>query len=154
MPPFFIFWSDTWSDTSIHMYYRACCGQLKSCPLKPPLGPRMKYYSLMNKNTMLRVFVLEFDISTEGYNNVWEAHSAMVKTGRLHPTEDVVSVAPWGYAPNGWPILSVKFASLEAAKAYTLAYLGYDENSYEHNDAVAIDDEINEYIQYGKFVDA
>lgn len=119
---------------------------------------RVEYTSLMSKSQMTsfapRPFILEFDISTEGYDSVWDAHSDMVRVGRLHPTEDVVSVSNWGYAPNGWPVLSVKFASLEAAKAYTLAYLGYDENSYEVVDAVAIDDEINEYIRCGKFIDA
>jgi hypothetical protein len=101
-----------------------------------------------------RAFVLEFDISTEGYQSVWDAHSSLVKTGRLHPTLDVISVSPWGTAPNGWDILSVTFASLDAAKAYTLAYLGYDENSYRDTDGVVIDDEINEYIRCGKFVGA
>ena len=103
-----------------------------------------------------RPFVLEFDICTEGYANMWEAHAEMVRVGRLHPTLDVVSVSPWGTAPNGWPVLSVVFASLDAAKAYTLAYLGYDENSYRCADisGVAIDDEINEYVRAGKFVDA
>jgi hypothetical protein len=98
-----------------------------------------------------RAFVLEFDISTEGYQNVWDAHSAMVKTGRLHPTLDVISVAPWGTAPNGWPVLSVTFASLEAAKAYTFAYLGYDEDTNVPD--VYTDEEVNEYVAFGKFVD-
>jgi hypothetical protein len=98
-----------------------------------------------------RAFVLEFDISTEGYESVWDAHSAMVKTGRLHPTLDVVSVSPWGTAPNGWDILSVKFASLEAAKAYTFAYLGYDEDTDVPD--VYTDEEVAEYIAFGKFVD-
>lgn len=99
-----------------------------------------------------RPFVLEFDISTEGYDSVWDAHAAMVKTGRLHPTEDVVSVSNWGYAPNGWPVLSVKFASLEAAKAYTFAYLGYDESTTVPD--VYTDEEVGEYVRCGKFVDA
>lgn len=100
----------------------------------------------------MRNFVLEFDICTEGYDNVWEAHSAMVRTGRLHPTLDVVSVSPWGTAPNGWPVLSVVFASLEAAKAYTFAYLGYDESTTVPD--VYTDEEVGEYVAHGKFVDA
>lgn len=127
---------------------------------KPHVASNPVYTRLMSKSQMTsstisapRAFVLEFDISTEGYDSIWDAHSAMVKTGRLHPTLDVVSASPWGTAPNGWPILSVVFASLEAAKAYTLAYLGYDENSYKDTDGVDVDDEIGEYIKYGKFVD-
>ena len=97
-------------------------------------------------------FVLEFDICTEGYANMWEAHAEMVRVGRLHPTLDVVSVSPWGTAPNGWPILSVVSASLDAAKAYTFAYLGYDESTMVPD--VYTDDEVGEYIKYGKFVDS
>lgn len=107
----------------------------------------------MNKTSFApRPFVLEFDISTEGYDSVWDAHAEMVRVGRLHPTLDVVSVSPWGTAPNGWDILSITFASLEAAKAYTFAYLGYDENTTVPD--VYTDEEVGEYIKYGKFVDA
>ena len=95
-------------------------------------------------------FTLEFDISTEGYDNVWDAHAALVKIGYLHPTLDVVSVSTWGLAPNGWPILSIVFASLDAAKAYTFAYLGYDENTTVPD--VYTDEEVGEYIASGKFV--
>lgn len=100
-----------------------------------------------------RAFVLEFDISTEGYQSVWDAHAELVRVGRLHPTLDVVSVSPWGtpFWTNDLIILSVKFASLEAAKAYTFAYLGYDEDTIVPD--VYTDEEVNEYVAFGKFVD-
>ena len=104
-----------------------------------------------NTASLMTHFVLEFEMSTEGYNNVWDAHAALVKVGRLHPMLDVVSVSTWGTAPNGWDTLSVKFASLDAAKAYTFAYLGYDENTTVPD--VYTDEEVGEYIKYGKFVD-
>ena len=97
-------------------------------------------------------FILEFDISTEGYESVWDAHAEMVRVGRLHPTQDVVSVSPWGLAPNGWPVLSIVFASLDAAKAYTFVYLGYDENTTVPD--VYTDEEVNGYVSVGKFLPA
>ena len=121
-----------------------------------PLDP--VYTRLMSKSQMTsstsfapRAFALEFDICTVGYDNVWDAHAAMVKVGRLHPMLDVVSVSTWGTAPNGWPILSIVFASLDAAKAYTFVYLGYDENTTVPD--VYTDEEVGEYISFGKFVD-
>ena len=105
----------------------------------------------MSKSQMTSSFALEFDICTVGYDNVWDAHAAMVKVGRLHPMLDVVSVSTWGTAPNGWPILSIVFASLDAAKAYTFAYLGYDENTTVPD--VYTDEEVGEHISFGKFVD-
>ena len=114
-----------------------------------PLNP--VYTRLMSKNTMTSPFALEFDISTEGYNSVWDAHAEMVRVGCLHPTLDVVSVSTWGIAPNGWPVLSIVFASLDAAKAYTYVYLGYDANTTVPD--VYTDEEVGEHISFGKFVD-
>lgn len=101
---------------------------------------------------MTSSFALEFDISTEGYDSVWDAHADMVRVGCLHPTLDVVSVNTLGTSPNGWPVLSIVFASLDAAKAYTYVYLGYDANTTVAD--VYTDEEVGEYIKHGEFINA
>ena len=53
--------------------------------------------------------------------------------------------------PKPLLLLDEPTASLDAAKAYTFAYLGYDENTTVPD--VYTDEEVGEYISFGKFVD-
>ena len=123
--------------------------QLANCPPKPPWATDSVYTRLMNKPTP---FSLEFDICTEGCSNVWEA-MALVLEDSVQPSDAISSAMYIGETPNGWPILSIVFASFDCAKAFTYAYLGYTlDNSDEWE--VDTDDEVGEYVSYGKFVDA
>ena len=105
----------------------------------------------MSKNTMTSSFVLQFDFSTEGYENVWEAMGATLAAS-IQPENAIVSALYMGEACNGWPMLAIVFASLECAKAFTYAYLGYDANTTVAD--VYTDEEVGEYIKHGKFINA
>jgi hypothetical protein len=59
-----------------------------------------------------------------------------------------VSAAYKGEAANGWPTLAIVFASIECAKAFTYVYLGFGESTPD----VYLDDEVGEYVAFGKFV--
>lgn len=90
-------------------------------------------------------FVLKLDFSTEGFANVWEAHAATFSASD-QPEDAILSVEYMGLGPNSWPILNITFASVEYAKAYVHAYLGYDKYT------VQTMDDVYELIQYGHFV--
>jgi len=120
---------------------------------KPPCPHDPVYIVLMNKtktNSMSNQFRLSFDFCTEGYANVWEAMGATL-AGSVQSADAIVRVEYTGEAPNGWPMLEVTFATIECAKAFTYAYLGYTlDNSSEWD--VYTDDEVSEYISHGEFV--
>ena len=130
------------------MYYSRCTFWLP----KPHLPPDLEYLSLMSKTTSTMTsfistpFALEFDFSTEGYDNVWEAMGATLAAS-IQPSDAIVSATYKGTA-NGWPILSIVFASLECAKAFTYVYLGFGESTPD----VYSDDEVNDYVSAGRFV--
>ena len=117
---------------------------------KPHLPPDLEYLSLMSKTTSTMTsstpFALEFDFSTEGYDNVWEAMGATLAAS-IQPSDAIVSATYKGTA-NGWPILSIVFASLECAKAFTYVYLGLGDITPD----VHSDDEVNDYVSAGRFV--
>ena len=92
-------------------------------------------------------FALEFDFSTEGYDNVWEAMGVTIAAS-IQPSDAIVSATYKGISANGWPTLYIVFASLECAKAFTYVYLGLDTNSAD----VYSDDEVNDYVSAGRFV--
>ena len=102
----------------------------------------------MNKTN--RPFTLEFDFCTEGCENVWEAMAATL-AGSIQPDEAIVSAEYVGGGVNGWPILSISFASIECAKAFTYSYLGYTLANSDDWD-VYTDDEVGEYVANGRFV--
>lgn len=130
----------------VHMYYSRCAFWLP----KPPWPPDLEYLSLMSKTpstmTSSTPFALEFDFSTEGYDNVWEAMGATLGAS-IQPSDAIVSATYKGTA-NGWPILSIVFASLECAKAFTYVYLGLGDITPD----VHSDDEVNDYVSTGRFV--
>lgn len=105
----------------------------------------VEYTRLMNKTN--RSFKLEFDFSTEGCENVWEAMAATLAAS-IQPSDAIVSAEYMGEAVNGWPILAISFASIECAKAFTYVYLGFGESTPD----VYSDDEVNEYVSGGRFV--
>ena len=92
-------------------------------------------------------FALELDFSTEGYDNVWGAMAGTLAAS-IQPSDSIVSVAYKGEAANGWPTLAIVFASIECAKAFTYVYLGFGESTPD----VYSDDEVGEYVAFGKFV--
>jgi hypothetical protein len=94
-------------------------------------------------------FRVTFDMSTEGYDNFWQAHGAIVEEARLdgasiHNTEYI------GDAPNGWPMIAVTFDCIESAKEYTASYLGLGPINGAWD--VYMDDEVNDYLLSGKFI--
>jgi hypothetical protein len=113
--------------------------------------PILEYTRLMNKTNMASTptpFALEFDFSTEGYENVWEAMGATL-TASIQ-SEDAIVSATYKGTMNGWPILYIVFASLECAKAFTYVYLGFDTSTRDAD--VYSDDEVNDYVAAGRFV--
>jgi hypothetical protein len=97
-------------------------------------------------------FRLSFDISTEGYDNVWDAVGATLAES-VQPSDAIVSAKYTGLAPNGWPTVQITFASVECAKAFTYAYLGYTLGEGSRAWDVYTDGEVGEYIQTGEFVE-
>jgi hypothetical protein len=111
------------------------------------------YIVLMNQtktNSMSNQFRLGFDFCTEGYANVWEAVGATLAES-VQPTDAIVRVEYTGEAPNGWPMVEVTFATIECAKAFTYAYLGYNLSNPQDWD-VHTDEEVGEYVSHGRFV--
>ena len=90
------------------------------------------------------VLKVTFDMSTEGCNSFWEAHSLIVKESGLDGAE-IWNVEYKGDAPNGWPMIEVTFQSTEVAKLYTATYLGLDS---------VLDDEVDEYLSTSEYVPA
>lgn len=99
--------------------------------------------------TWPRTFRIEFDMSTEGYDNFWQAHGAIVEEARLDGAS-VHNVEYMGDAPNAWPIIAITFDCIESAKEYTSVYLGLGPINGAWD--VYTDDEVNEYISNGRFV--
>jgi hypothetical protein len=97
-------------------------------------------------------FRLSFDFSTEGYANVYEAMGATL-TASIQPDDAIISARYMGEACNGWPMLQITFASIECAKAFTYAYLGYTLDNADQWD-VHTDNEVGEIIATGVFVEA
>jgi len=104
----------------------------------------------MNTNTMPTPFALDFDLCTEGYANAYAA-VAGVLADSVQPESAILSVKYMGNAANGWPTMLITFASIECAKAFTYAYLGYNLRDTSKWD-VHTDDEVNEYVRAGHFV--
>jgi len=119
---------------------------LGSCPPNPLNPPDLVYIELMNKNTASS-FSLSFDFCTEGHENVWEAMAATLAAS-VQPEDSIVSASYTGSAANNWPALTIVFASLECAKAFTYVYLGFTLDSPD----VHTDDDVLDYVSFGKFV--
>ncbi len=109
----------------------------------------IEYTSHMTQTTPFR---LSFDISTEGCANVYEA-VGLVLAESVQPDDAILNVKYTGLAPNDWPTVLITFASIECAKAFTYAYLGYTLDNSDEWD-VHTDDEINDYVSTGRFVNS
>lgn len=98
---------------------------------------------------MAKSFRVNYDMSTEGCVDFWEAHSFVVKEAKIDGAE-IHNVEYLGDASNGWPEIAVTFNCIETAKAYTATYLGLGpiDGAWD----VYMDDEVNEYISTGEFV--
>jgi hypothetical protein len=131
-------------------------GQLGYRLPNPHVASDLEYTVLMNTNTPTAFapapFRLSFDFSTEGHDNVWEAMAATL-VASIQPDTAILRAEYIGLAPNGWPTASITFASIECAKAFTYAYLGYTLDNAKDWD-VHTDDEVGEYVAFGEFVTA
>ncbi len=130
-------------------------GQLQHRPPNPHVTGQLEYTSHMTQTTSTPAlaptpFRLEFDFSTEGFANIYEAIGAMLADS-VQPGNAIISVRYMGSEANGWPTVSITFASIECAKAFTYAYLGYTLDNADQWDAHT-DDEVGEYVSYGEFV--
>jgi len=92
-------------------------------------------------------FQAQYDMSTEGVKNIWEAHGLISAEAELQ-TEDILSAKYVGENYNGFPMLEIVFASSSAAKVYTAVYLGMDISEWDVN----TDEEVNDYLAYGEFI--
>jgi hypothetical protein len=124
-------------------------GQLGYRLPKPHVAGKIEYTSHMNKTTPFR---LSFDFSTEDCDNVWDAMGATLVMS-VQPSDAILQAEYTGRAPNGWPTLAITFASIECAKAFTYAYLGYNLSDPGAWD-VYTDDEVGGYVAFGEFVTA
>jgi hypothetical protein len=106
----------------------------------------------MNTNTMTRAFTLDFDISTEGYDNAFSAVGGVLADS-VQPESAILSIRHMGTAANGWTTMLITFASIECAKAFTAAYLGYNLRDTSNWD-VYTDEEVSDYVSVGRFVNA
>ena len=96
-------------------------------------------------------FRLEFEISTEGYDNVWDAVGATLAES-VQPSDAIHNIEYIATTDHGWPVVLITFASIECAKAFTYAYLGYTLDNADQWD-VHTDDQVSEYIRTGQFVE-
>jgi hypothetical protein len=94
-------------------------------------------------------FALELEFNMEGYDNVWMAMGAILSSSR-QPQEAIIRAEYKGTSPLSWPILHITFTSIEVARGFVCAYLGYDEHSQVID--VYVDDEIEQHIRTGLFV--
>ena len=116
------------------------------------IRPNLVYLSYMIKNTQSMTsismpFQASYDMVCEGVKNIWEAHGLIAAEAELQ-TEDILSVKYMGENYNNLPMLEVVFASSSAAKVYTAVYLGMDISDWD----VHTDEEVNDYLAYGEFV--
>jgi hypothetical protein len=102
-------------------------------------------------DSVIKQFRIRFDFNTEGCANVWEAVGATLAES-VQSAHAIVRVEYIGEAPNGWPMVEITFATIECAKAFTYAYLGYNLSNLEDWD-VHTDEEVREYISHGRFVE-
>jgi hypothetical protein len=102
----------------------------------------------MSKTTPFR---LNFDFNLEDCDNVWDAMAATL-VASVQPSDAILRAEYAGLTANDWPMLTITFASVECAKAFTYAYLGYDLSNPSDWD-VHTDEEVGEYIRHGEFVE-
>jgi hypothetical protein len=98
---------------------------------------------------MHTLFALDLEFNTEGYANVWMAMGAILNSSH-QPQEAIVRAEYKGNSPLSWPILHITFTSIEVARGFVCAYLGYDENSQVID--VFVDDEVEQLIRTGRFL--
>lgn len=105
----------------------------------------------MNKTTStMAPFALALDFNLVDYDNVWESMAGTLANS-VQSDDSIVSAKYMGLACNGWPTLAIVFASVECAKAFTYAYLGYTADNASDWD-VYTDEAVEEIIARGEFV--
>ena len=103
-----------------------------------------------NTASLMTPFALTLDFNLVDYDNVWESMAGTLANS-VQSDDAIVSAKYMGKACNGWPMLSIVFASVECAKAFTYAYLGYTLDNASDWD-VYTDEAVGEIIARGEFV--
>ena len=68
------------------------------------------------------ILTVQYDMCGDG--SMWEGFAQIVQELPVDDDQMIYSARFAGYAPNGIPILEVKFANLDVAKGFTAVYLG------------------------------
>lgn len=87
---------------------------------------------------MQTTFTTQYDVCYDDFENVWAGVAHMVTAAAIDESE-VKEMKLLGKAPHGWPIVEMTFASVEAARKVTAAYLGIFD---------AEDPEVLEYLSH------
>lgn len=81
------------------------------------------------------ILTVQYDMNGDG--SLWEGFAQIVEELPVDGDEMIYSARFAGYAPNGCPILEVKFGNLDIAKGFTAVYMGVPD---------ADDEEVLEYL--------
>jgi hypothetical protein len=81
------------------------------------------------------ILTVRYDMNGDG--SLWEGFAQIVEELPVDGDEMIYSAKFAGYAPNGCPILEVKFGNLDIAKGFTAVYMGVPD---------ADDKEVLEYL--------
>jgi monomeric isocitrate dehydrogenase len=103
---------------------------------------------MTSTSTISMPFKATFDMACEGVANIWEAHGLISVEAELE-SSDILSVRYTGESNyNGWPMLTIVFANINAAKVYTAVWMGMDISKWD----VYTDEDVNDYLAHGSFV--
>ena len=100
-------------------------------------------------STISMPFQTCYDMSCEGVANIWEAHGLIAAEAELEDA-DILSVRYTGESnySSGWPMLTIVFANINAARVYTAVWMGMDISKWD----VYTDEDVNDYLAHGSFV--
>jgi len=76
---------------------------------------------MANNNIPSDVLTVQYDMIGDG--SMWEGFAQIVQELPVDGDEMIYSAKFSGYAPNGCPILEVRFGNLDIAKGFTAVYL-------------------------------
>lgn len=129
-------------------------GQTPNRLPKPHMGPSRPYDSYMINQridapmppTLAMPIKVQYDYTVEGFDNVWQAHGALMAEAELMD-QDVLTVKYDGVISSAGPSLTIIFKSIGAAQAYTAVYLGLDIDNWN----VYTDEEVGEYLSLAQY---
>jgi hypothetical protein len=68
------------------------------------------------------ILTVQYDMCGDG--SMWEGFAYIVQELPIDGDDMIHSAKFAGYAPNGCPILEVKFGNIDVAKSFTAVYFG------------------------------